>query len=110
MYTKYAEQGLRVAAFPCNQFGKQEPRSESEIKKFADGYGVQFDMYSKINVNGDGAHPLFKYLKKTQKGTLVNAIKWNFSKFLVNRSGIPVKRYAPNTEPLSIVKDMEELL
>ncbi|KAK7482690.1 hypothetical protein BaRGS_00026099 [Batillaria attramentaria] len=90
-------------------FGSQEPWSEEEIKKFAqDKYGVQFDMFTKINVNGDNADPLFKYLKKKQKGTLGDFIKWNFSKFLVDKNGQPVKRYSPNTEPFSIEKDFEQ--
>nr|KAG5696359.1 hypothetical protein BaRGS_028354 [Batillaria attramentaria] len=110
LHTKYAEsKGLRILAFPCNQFGSQEPWSEEEIKKFAqDKYGVQFDMFTKINVNGDNADPLFKYLKKKQKGTLGDFIKWNFSKFLVDKNGQPVKRYSPNTEPFSIEKDFEQ--
>ncbi|ESP05160.1 hypothetical protein LOTGIDRAFT_208098 [Lottia gigantea] len=111
MHVQYAESGLRILAFPCNQFGSQEPGTNEEIKKFAkDKYGVEFDMFSKINVNGDKASPLFNYLKNTQKGTFGNFIKWNFSKFLVDKNGVPQKRYAPNVEPNSIVKDMEELL
>lgn len=107
MHAKYAEsKGLKILGFPCNQFGSQEPWSEAEIKKFVtDKYGVQFDMFSKINVNGNDAHPLFKYLKHKQGGTLGDFIKWNFTKFLVNKEGIPVKRYAPNNEPDSIDKD-----
>lgn len=111
LHTKYAEsKGLRILAFPCNQFGSQEPWPEPEIKEFAvSKYNVQFDMFSKINVNGDGAHPLFKYLKKKQKGTLGDFIKWNFSKFLVDKNGQPVKRYSPKTEPNATLKDMEGL-
>lgn len=109
MHTKYAEsKGLRILAFPCNQFGGQEPWPEPEIKKWVtDKFGVQFDMFAKINVNGDNADPLFKFLKKKQKGTLGDFIKWNFSKFLVNKEGQPVKRYSPNTEPFEIEKDFD---
>jgi glutathione peroxidase-family protein len=94
--------------FPCNQFGSQEPGTEAEIKKFAtEKYGVKFDMFSKINVNGSSAHPLFNYLKKKQGGTLGDFIKWNFSKFLVDKQGQPVKRYAPNVAPFDIRKDFD---
>jgi len=111
LHAKLAEKGLAILAFPCNQFGSQEPGTNEEIKKFAqDNFGVQFDMFDKINVNGNQADPLYKYLKKMQKGTLGDFIKWNFSKFLVDRNGIPVKRYAPNTEPFSIEKDIDNYL
>lgn len=111
LHAKYAEsKGLRILGFPCNQFGSQEPGTEEEIKKFVtENYGVQFDMFSKINVNGGQADPLFKYLKHKQGGTLGDFIKWNFTKFLVNKEGIPVKRYAPNDEPNKIEKDFENL-
>lgn len=110
LHAKYAEsKGLRILGFPCNQFGSQEPGTEAEIKTFVtDKFNVQFDMFSKINVNGNDGHPLFKYLKHKQGGTLGDFIKWNFTKFLVNKEGIPVKRYAPNTEPNSIEKDFEK--
>lgn len=112
LHTKYAESaGLRILAFPCNQFGSQEPGTNAEIKEFATSkYGVQFDLFSKINVNGNDAHPLYNFLKNKQSGFLVNAIKWNFTKFLINKDGVPVKRYAPNTEPLSIQKDLLKIL
>ncbi|PFX30086.1 Glutathione peroxidase [Stylophora pistillata] len=90
-------------------FGKQEPDPEPVIKQFAAGYGVQFDMFSKINVNGANALPLYKYLKSRLKGTLGSFIKWNFGKFLCNRDGKPVKRYAPSVQPLDIAKDIEAL-
>ncbi|KAK9409055.1 phospholipid hydroperoxide glutathione peroxidase mitochondrial [Crotalus adamanteus] len=108
MYTRYAEKGLRILAFPCNQFGKQEPGTNQEIKAFAETYGVKFDMYSKIEVNGDGAHPLWKWLKNQPKGrgTLGNAIKWNFSKFLINREGQVVKRFSPMDDPFTMEKDL----
>uniref|UniRef100_H2Y1N7 Glutathione peroxidase n=1 Tax=Ciona intestinalis TaxID=7719 RepID=H2Y1N7_CIOIN len=113
LYGKYSQQGLKILAFPCNQFGKQEPKPNADIKKFAtENYGVTFDLFSKINVNGDNAIPLYKFLKthKNTTGTLVNAIKWNFTKFLVTKQGIPYKRFAPNAKPLDMVKDIEELL
>lgn len=108
--TRFSERGLRILAFPCNQFGNQEPDSEEVIKKFAAGYNVKFDMFSKINVNGENALPLYKYLKSQLKGTLGSFIKWNFAKFLCNRDGKPVKRYSPTTAPLDIVPDIEALL
>jgi len=101
--------GLRILAFPCNQFGSQEPGTNEEIKAFATGtYGVKFDIFAKINVNGDSADPLWKYLKHKQGGTLGDFIKWNFSKFLINKDGQPVKRYAPNVEPNTISKDFDQ--
>ncbi|CAL1268230.1 unnamed protein product [Larinioides sclopetarius] len=107
LHEKYAEsQGLRILGFPCNQFGGQEPGSESEIKEFIKKYNVQFDMFSKIDVNGGNTHPLWSYLKKKQGGTLGNFIKWNFSKFLIDKNGQPVKRYAPNFEPNAIEPDL----
>ncbi|CAI9739801.1 phospholipid-hydroperoxide glutathione peroxidase [Octopus vulgaris] len=110
LYEKYGEsKGLRILAFPSNQFGSQEPGSNEDIKKFAEGYNVTFDMFSKINVNGADAHPLWYDLQRVLKGSLWNAIKWNFSKFLINKDGTPVKRFAPNQEPKSIEKDLEKL-
>lgn len=108
MYRRYAERGLRILAFPCNQFGKQEPGTDAEIKEFAEGFGVKFDMFSKIEVNGDGAHPLWKWMKNQPKGrgTLGNAIKWNFSKFLINKEGQVVKRFSPMDDPLTMEKDL----
>ncbi|KAK7083119.1 Phospholipid hydroperoxide glutathione peroxidase, mitochondrial, partial [Halocaridina rubra] len=82
-----------------------EPGSEAEIKKFAEGFGVKFDMFSKIKVNGDDAHPLFNYLKSKQGGTLGNFIKWNFTKFLVDKEGTPVARYSPQTNPIRLRAD-----
>jgi len=100
LFEKYESDGLRIACFPCNQFGSQEPWEEPEIKKFVDeNFHVKFDMYSKIEVNGSDAHPLFKYLKYKQGGTLGDFIKWNFTKFLVDRHGQPIKRYAPLDAP-----------
>ena len=105
--SSYSEKGLRILAFPCNQFGGQEPGTNEQIKEFATARGAKYDLFSKIDVNGNDAHPLFKYLKSQQGGILGNSIKWNFSKFLCSRSGIPVKRYGPTTEPLSCIKDIE---
>jgi len=107
MYSKYSEAaGLRILAFPCNQFGGQEPGTESEIKEFATSkYNVTFDMFSKINVNGGDAHPLWVYLKQKQGGFLMNAIKWNFTKFVVNKEGLPVARLGPMDDPIPKVED-----
>uniref|UniRef100_A0A913XGN7 Glutathione peroxidase n=1 Tax=Exaiptasia diaphana TaxID=2652724 RepID=A0A913XGN7_EXADI len=110
LHQKYAEKGLRILAFPCNQFGSQEPGSNEEIKEFAKGYGAEFDLFSKIDVNGSNADPLWVYLKKAKKGTLTDNIKWNFTKFLCDKEGVPVKRYAPSTAPADIVKDIEKEL
>lgn len=112
LHARYAEKGLRILAFPCNQFGKQEPGDDAQIKAFAEGYGVKFDMFSKIEVNGDGAHPLWKWMKEQPKGrgTLGNAIKWNFTKFLINREGQVVKRYSPMEDPYVIEKDLPAYL
>jgi len=102
--------GLRILAFPCNQFGSQEPGTNEEVKAFVQGkYNAHFDLFSKIEVNGDNAHPLWKYLKYKQKGTFGDFIKWNFSKFLVDKAGQPVKRYSPKTAPNDIRKDFEPL-
>ena len=110
MDLKYREKGLRILGFPCNQFGKQEPGTEQQIKDFIKQYNVHFDMFSKIDVNGSNAHPLYVFLKKQQGGTLIDAIKWNFSKFLVDRNGICVQRYGPRTPPNDIIPDIEKLL
>jgi len=106
LYGKYSEaNGLRILAFPCNQFGGQEPGTEQEIKEFAGKYGVTFDMFSKINVNGSSEHPLWGFLKKAQAGFLVNAIKWNFTKFVIDKEGKPVARFAPTDDPIPKVEE-----
>jgi len=112
LYTKYKDQGLVVIGFPCNQFGSQEPGDEAEIRSFCSlNYGVTFPMFAKIDVNGSAEHPLYKYLK-SQKGGLLgfDAIKWNFTKFLVSRTGEVLDRYAPTTTPASLEKDVEKAL
>lgn len=112
LYRGYREQGLVVLAFPCNQFGQQEPGTDSEIQEFcAINYGVSFPVYSKVEVNGGNAHPLFTSLKKAAPGILgTEGIKWNFTKFLVNRDGEVVGRYAPKDKPEALVSDIEKLL
>jgi len=107
MYSKYSEaDGLRILGFPCNQFGGQEPGTDEEVKTFAvDKYNVTFDMFSKINVNGGDAHPLWVYLKAKQSGFLMNAIKWNFTKFVVNKEGQAVARFGPTDDPIPKVEE-----
>jgi glutathione peroxidase len=109
---KYHERGFDVLGFPCNQFGAQEPGTEKEIQQFCEThYGVTFPLFAKIDVNGDGAAPLYKHLKSAKKGLLgTEAIKWNFTKFLVDRNGDVVARYAPNDTPESIAADIEKQL
>jgi glutathione peroxidase len=100
LYKKYADQGLVVLGFPCNQFGKQEPGGADEISKTCHiNYGVSFPMFEKVEVNGNAAHPLFRYLKDELPGVLGGRIKWNFTKFLIGRDGKPLKRFAPMTTP-----------
>ncbi|MGV8962925.1 MAG: glutathione peroxidase [Candidatus Saccharimonadaceae bacterium] len=112
LYQKYKEQGLVILGFPCNQFGLQEPGSSDDIKEFCHvNYGVSFPMFEKIDVNGKNAHPIFKYLKSVLSGGIFgNKIKWNFTKFLINSKGIPVKRFAPTTKPEKIEETILELL
>lgn len=112
LHERFSEAGLRVLAFPCNQFGNQEPGTHEEIAEFArDSYGVNFPLHAKIEVNGDGAHPLYEYLKAEAPGLLgTKAIKWNFTKFLVARDGKVLARYAPKTSPLELVGDIEKAL
>jgi glutathione peroxidase len=107
----YGARGFAVLGFPCNQFGHQEPGDAAQIGEFCSrNYGVSFPMFDKIEVNGDGAHPLYRHLKGEKSGLLGAAIKWNFTKFLVDRSGQVVKRYAPTSSPESLKKDIEALL
>jgi glutathione peroxidase len=111
LYEKYRDKGFVILGFPCNQFGNQEPGSEKEISEGClVNYGVSFPMFSKIDVNGDNAHPIYIYLKNKLPGFTGKNIKWNFAKFLIDSNGIPVKRFAPTTKPEKLVKDIETLL
>ena len=112
LYRKYRDRGFAVLGFPCNQFGAQEPGTEADIQGFCStNYDVSFPMFAKIDVNGDGAHPLYRHLKGEKPGVLgTEAIKWNFTKFLVDGEGNVVERYAPKDEPASIAPDIEKLL
>jgi glutathione peroxidase len=111
IYKKYKDQGLIILGFPCNQFGNQEPGTEREIEEGClINYGVTFPMFSKIEVNGPNAHPIYKFLKNSLPGFLGKSIKWNFTKFLIDRSGTPVKRYTSSTVPEKMVVDIEKLL
>jgi glutathione peroxidase len=109
---QYRDKGFTVLGFPCNQFGQQEPGNAEEIANFCKlTYDVDFPIFAKIDVNGDDAAPIYKYLKDEAPGLLGSkAIKWNFTKFLVDRSGKVVKRYAPQTKPEDIARDIEALL
>jgi glutathione peroxidase len=112
LYKTYQDKGLAVLGFPCNQFGAQEPGTSAEIGTFCQkNYGVTFPMFEKIEVNGNNAHPLWTYLKGEKPGLLgTKAIKWNFTKFLVDRAGHVVERFAPNDTPASIKPKIEKLL
>ncbi|MBN2804106.1 MAG: glutathione peroxidase [Deltaproteobacteria bacterium] len=111
LYRKYKDRGLVVLGFPCNQFLNQEPGDEKLIAEFCViNFGVTFPMFSKIDVNGKNAHPLYKYLKKTLKGTVGTAIKWNFTKFLIGKDGTPIKRFSPTTTPDKLEEDIEKAL
>lgn len=111
LYRKYKDKGFVVLGFPCNQFGKQEPGTEEEIMQFCkSNYDVTFPMFSKIDVNGENAHPLYVFLKQKAPGILsTQDIKWNFTKFLVDQQGNVLQRYAPATTPESIEKDIQKL-
>jgi len=112
LYRKYAVRGFCVLGFPCNQFGAQEPGDATEIATFCStAYDVTFPMFAKIDVNGASAHPLYNFLKAQQKGLFgTQAIKWNFTKFLISRTGQVTARYAPTTAPADLGKDIEKLL
>jgi len=111
LYREYKDKGLVILGFPCNQFANQEP---GDAKQISEGclinYGVSFPMFSKIDVNGPNAHPIYKYLKKELKGFPGSEIKWNFGKFLLDRNGNPVKRFSPVTKPEKLKNDIEKLL
>jgi glutathione peroxidase len=111
LYSELHERGLEVLGFPCDQFGHQEPGTDSEIKSFCNlNYGVTFPLFAKIEVNGPGQHPLYTLLKNEKGGFLTDAIKWNFTKFLVDRQGKVMHRYSPSTAPKSIRADIEKEL
>jgi glutathione peroxidase len=111
LYRAMKPRGFCVLGFPCNQFGKQEPGSSADIQQFCSSkYDVTFPMFEKIDVNGDHAHPLYKYLKREKSGLLGSSIKWNFTKFLVDRNGNVVARHAPTTKPKALTNEIEALL
>ena len=112
VYEQFKDKGAVVLGFPCNQFGGQEPEGEAEIGAFCEkNFGVTFPLLAKVEVNGGGAHPLFQHLKKSAPGLLgTEAIKWNFTKFLIKKDGSVYKRYAPSTTPQEMVADIEKLL
>ncbi|MHA7830402.1 MAG: glutathione peroxidase [Flagellimonas sp.] len=111
LYKNYKDQGLVVLGFPCNQFGNQEPGNAEDIQEFCQAnYGVSFPMFAKIDVNGSNAHPIFKHLKSQLSGLLGGKIKWNFTKFLIDKTGKPIKRFAPTTEPNAMVSYIEKIL
>jgi glutathione peroxidase len=111
LYRAMKQRGFCVLGFPCNQFGKQEPGSSADIQQFCSSkYDVTFPMFEKIDVNGDHAHPLYKYLKREKSGLLGSSIKWNFTKFLVDRNGNVVARHAPTTKPKALTNEIEALL
>jgi len=111
LYETYAPRGFAVLGFPCNQFGAQEPGDSRQIETFCEtNYQVSFLMFDKVDVNGSNAHPLYNFLKSEKSGVLGSAIKWNFTKFLVDRTGRVVARYAPTTKPESLQEEIEALL
>ncbi|WP_163194642.1 glutathione peroxidase [Clostridium thermarum] len=111
LYEKLGNEKFEILGFPCNQFGNQEPGSSSDIQNFCQlNYGVDFQMFEKIDVNGENAHPLYKYLTEQKKGFLTGSIKWNFTKFLIDKDGNIIDRFAPTTSPLKIEKAIVELI
>ena len=112
LYDKYANQEFIILGFPCNQFGQQEPGTSDQIQSFCEKrFGVSFPLFQKIEVNGSNAHPLYQYLRKAAPGVFgTEGIKWNFTKFLVDRTGNVVKRYSPTTKPEALEKDIQLLL
>lgn len=111
LHQKYKDKGLVILGFPCNQFANQEPGDEKSISEgCVINYGVTFQMFSKVDVNGESAHPIYKYLKQKLGGTLGSRIKWNFTKFLIDAGGNPVKRFSPTTKPQKIEKHIKKIL
>lgn len=111
LYEEIGNEDFEILGFPCNQFGGQDPGENQDIASFCSAnYGVTFPMFSKVDVNGDDAHPLFKYLVKEQKGLLTEDIKWNFTKFLVDKNGKVIDRFGPKKEPKKIKKDIEKVI
>jgi glutathione peroxidase len=111
LHRKLSPRGFSVLGFPCNQFGSQEPGDARQIEQFCTtNYAITFPMFAKIDVNGNGAHPLYQYLKNAKSGLLGSSIKWNFTKFLVDRSGEVVARHAPTAKPEGLTKEIEALL
>lgn len=111
LYDEYNDKGLEILGFPCNQFGGQDPGSDGEISEFCSmNYGVTFPMFSKVDVKGDQAHPLFHYLTKETKGILGDQIKWNFTKFLIDQEGQVIDRFSPQTKPENIKDNIEKVL
>ncbi|WP_227937970.1 glutathione peroxidase [Alkalihalobacillus deserti] len=111
LHQQYLEEGLAVIGFPCNQFMNQEPVNDDQMEETCKlNFGVTFPLFTRINVNGKDAHPLYKYLKKAKKGLLSSEIKWNFTKFLIDKDGQVVERYGPNVEPKKIEDDIKRLI
>jgi len=111
LYKIYKDKGLVILGFPCNQFGKQEQGTANEISEFCEiNYGVSFPMFDKVEVNGPNAHPVFKYLKSKLGGILGSNIKWNFTKFVIDKNGKPVKRFAPTTKPEKMESYLRKIL
>ncbi|WP_459480473.1 glutathione peroxidase [Clostridium saccharoperbutylacetonicum] len=111
LYKEYKDKNFEILGFPCNQFANQDPGTNKEISEFClINYGVTFTMFEKIDVNGQNAHPIYKFLKGNSKGTFGSEIKWNFTKFLIDKEGNVLKRYAPITTPDKIKSDIEKLL
>jgi glutathione peroxidase len=111
IYLDYKDRGLVILGFPCDQFAHQEPGTDEDIKSFCSlNFGVTFQLFSKVEVNGADAHPVFKYLSNALPGVFGQKIKWNFTKFLIDRDGKPVKRYSPKTKPAKLVGDIKKLI
>ena len=111
LHEQYADKGLVILGFPCDQFGHQEPGSDADIQQFCSlNFGVTFPLFKKVNVNGSKTHPLYEYLKKQLPGSIGSSIKWNFTKFLIGPDGKPLKRFAPQTKPEDLEKEILPLL